>query len=180
MKWRWFYAPMMLATLPLFLVMLAVALVFYKPQQWRWSDGCLEFVAGRDEEGETRIWGTPGGQTFGCPLIAYASVAAWNYRPTRLHERVHVIHSAIVSTVAVLVTVPLLFTGGWWLLLAVALWFAFGISYGVHYVWGRLRGLGHDVAYRRIWTERIAYRLDEPYRADGIRHNDPPDGVWGS
>lgn len=181
MKWRWFYLPLMLSTLPSFLVYLLVVVLIYKPEKWRWSDGCIEFVASLKDDGDTRIWGEPEGQTFGCPLIGYASERSWNYRPYRLHERVHVIHSAIVSTIGVALSLILVWLGGWFWVGAVALWFLFGITYGAHYAWGRLRGLKHDKAYRRIWTERVAYRLDAPYRLGGVRDNDPEGGeVWGS
>ncbi len=84
------------------------------------------------------------GQTWGWLVLVK------QYRPSlKVHEFVHVWHSLLLGVF-------------------------FLLSYGVHYLWNRARGLKHDLAYRAIWTERIAYRVQSEF-AEGKR----PD-AWGA
>lgn len=92
-KWKWFLPGYILA-LPHTLIGLLIALVFYRPRQWRLADGAIECVAGRMKDGRTRIWGRPGAQTHGF-LVVYASSAARRYLPLRRHERVHVVQAFV-------------------------------------------------------------------------------------
>ena len=67
---------------PLTAIGLVLAIV-YRPRAWRWSDGCLEALAG------DRIFGRPGAQTHGW-LIYYRDDVARDDEGLRRHERVHV------------------------------------------------------------------------------------------
>jgi len=150
-RWHWYYWLLAPFTLPNVVVSLLLA-VFYRPTSARWSEGCLELVAGRKKNGTTRIWGRPGGQSLGCQVIWYASERQRARRDLCVHERVHTVH-------------------GFWLLGV-----PFGIAYGAHFLWEWARqGFGPwKPAYYRIWSERIAYRVQDEFQA-GQR----PD-AWGN
>lgn len=165
--WRWLLVPF--ALLPAALS-LAVAL-FYRPQAWRWRAGALELVAGR-KNGATRIWGRPGGQSWGARVIWYASGSWWENAGLRVHERVHAAHGEIVNALAHVALVPpaAIWGGAGWIVAAVLLaQAAFGISYGAHFLaeWRRLgyKRSAWRAAYLRIWSERIAYRVEREFNA---------------
>jgi hypothetical protein len=102
--------------LPNLVVGLLLAL-WYRPTKVRWYKGCLEFIAGRkkDKHGNdrTRIWGKPGGQSLGCPVVCYATVADWENARLRRHERTHTIQGLVLG----IFFGPLY--GGHWLLIRV-------------------------------------------------------------
>ena len=62
-------------------------IIFYRPKSVRWSDGCLEMVAGRP------IWGGAIAQTWGW-VIWYAE-GIREVEAVRVHERRHVRQSFI-------------------------------------------------------------------------------------
>lgn len=39
----------------------------------------------------------------------------------------------------------------------------FYLSYGIHFLWHRMKGVPYQDAYRAIWTERIAYRQQDEF-----------------
>jgi hypothetical protein len=78
------------------LIGLLLVLVFYRPQHWRWSDGCIEVICGKHDDGTTRIWGKPGGQTWGC-MIALADWYQASRPDLRVHERVHVVQGQLLG-----------------------------------------------------------------------------------
>jgi hypothetical protein len=118
--------------------------VWYWPRQWRISEGCIEAVAG------DRIFGKPGAQTHGW-LIYYRDEKARDRQGLRVHERVHVVQG---------------FVGGVFYMLA----------YGLHFLWNfaKNRFRDWDSAYRAIWAEKQAYRIQAEFN-QGKR----PD-AWGS
>jgi hypothetical protein len=141
--------------LPLTLINVLLAVLVYRARSWRWSDGCLECIGGRRDDGRTRIWGRPGAQTFS-GLIVYASAEYRERAELRVHERIHVVHAFLLGVL-------------------------FAATYGLHFLgilafppsepagaprWRR--------AYLRVWSERIAYRVEGAFRA-GHRA-----GAWGS
>jgi hypothetical protein len=86
------------------LPMLPVALllmIYYKPRKIRWHKGCVEFLAGwkRDKNGDvqvdeeghkiTRMFGNPGGQCLGVPIIGFADERCWENPGLKIHERRH-------------------------------------------------------------------------------------------
>ncbi len=151
-------------------------LPFYRPSSIRWHAGCLELIAGRTN-GRTRIWGRPGGQSWGIRVIWYASQGSLDSAPLRVHERVHTLHGEWVNAIAHAILVPLsLLMGGWWIVGAIALGqAAFGIAYGGHFLFEWIRGgFGHWYsAYMKIWSEKTAYRVDDEYER-GLRPE-----AWG-
>jgi hypothetical protein len=146
---------MLLAAIPLML--------YYKPRKIRWHKGCLEFLASykRDKDGNilvddegykvTRIFGNPGGQCLGVPIIGYADEDCWENPRLRRHERIHTIQGMILG----ILFGPLY--GGHWLLIRV---FDTPDEPAGAPAWKR--------AYRAIWAEKQA-------RA----HENNPNG-WGS
>ncbi len=151
MRWHWPYLLLVPFTLPNILASLLLALP-YGVEQWRWHAGCLEIVAKRRKDGGTRIWGQPSGQSLGCPVIWYASTAAWDSASLRVHERCHVIQGIL------------------------GLGIPFGLAYGLHffYHWS-IKGFGPwKPAYRKIFAEKQAYRIQDEYRS-GHRP-----GAWGA
>lgn len=171
-------APFTLLTL---LLQLPVALL-YKPSRIRWRAGCFELVDSTPESRDTDIIGHPGGQSWGARVIWYNMTRFIENRIIPVHERVHIWHAELVNAAAHAVLIPiaeLYLGGGWWTVSAVLLaQAAFGISYGVHFMWewGKLgfkRSRWRE-AYLKIWTERIAYQTDDEYER-GLRPN-----AWGA
>jgi hypothetical protein len=141
--------------LPLTLINVLLAVLVYRARSWRWSDGCLECIGGRQADGRTRIWGRPGAQTFS-GLIVYASADHRADVGLRVHERIHVLHAFLLGV-----------------LLAPA--------YGLHFLWLLVFTPAEPTgaprwyrAYLRVWSERIAYRVQAEFRA-GHRA-----GAWGA
>jgi hypothetical protein len=87
--WRW-YALGYVLSLPHTIVGLLLTLIVYRPQAWRWSDGCIEAI------GSTRIWGRPGAQAHGA-LIVYADWYQAQRPDLRVHERVHVVQGFLLG-----------------------------------------------------------------------------------
>lgn len=177
MKHHWWQPLLIPFTLLSYIATLFI-LPIYKPSSIRWHEGCFELVDNTPNSRRTTIWGRPGGQSWGIRVIWHNSLLDLNSASLRVHERVHTLHGEWVNAVAHLVLVPagLLLGGGWWLVGAIAIaQLAFGITYLGHFLfeWSRLRGPWYD-AYLRIWTERIAYRIDEEYE-QGLRPK-----AWGS
>ncbi|UCC74950.1 MAG: hypothetical protein JSV86_10490 [Gemmatimonadota bacterium] len=138
------------------LIGLLLAVVFYRARGFRWSDGCLEAVGGsfqRDGKTVTRIWGRPGAQTWGW-FIVYRTEAHVAKAPLRVHERVHVAQGMV---------------GGPLFLLA------YGLHFLIEFAWtARFRPSRWYDAYRRVWAERMAYRIEDEFRR-GLRPN-----AWGA
>ena len=151
MIWRWWYLLLVPFTLLNVLASLLLAIP-YGVERVRWSRGCLEIMAKRRADGRTRIWGQPGAQSLGCPVIWYASERAWADAGLRVHERCHVVQGIL------------------------GLGIPFGLAYGLHFLWEwALVGFGAwRPAYRRIWAERQAYRIQDEFEA-GQR-----EGAWGA
>lgn len=186
MTWHFLYWLISPLTWPAALVSIAMS-IFYGVESWRFRDRCLEITAKKNKDGVTRIWGRPGGQCFGCQVIWYSSVRNRKNKGMRVHERIHAIHAMLVNAITFLAILPFVQTGliGWgWLALSFA---AFGTSYGAHFlanwywfIWTGSSTNGGGTwrewkpAYYRIWTERIAYRLQRRYRI-GLEP-----GAWGS
>ena len=140
-RWRYFATGYVLA-LPHTLIGLLLCLV-YRAHSWRWSDGCIECIAG------DRIWGKPGAQTHGW-LIVYRDDAARERADLRVHERCHVVQGMLGGPLYML---------------------AYGLHFGVRFLIGS-RHEAYPVhwprwkhAYRGIWFEEQAYARQ--HRADG-------------
>lgn len=142
--------PLFCFTIPNALASLLLILP-YGVEEWRFSRGCLELVAKRNSKGQTRIWGRPGGQSLGCPIIWYASTRQWDRASLRVHERCHVIQGAI------------------------GLGLLFGLAYGLHFLFEFARRGFRDwhAAYMQIWAERQAYSVQ------GEFENDQRPDAWG-
>ena len=69
---------------------LLVAVTYYWPKDWRWSQGCIECIPRRTLIGGKWV----GAQTWGF-LIFYADKEERLRAPLRVHERVHVIQAFI-------------------------------------------------------------------------------------
>jgi len=149
-KWRWWY--LLLVPFTVLNVLASLLLMIpYGVERMRWKAGCLEIIAKRNGDGETRIWGKPWGQSLGCPVIWYASERAWDDPGLRVHERCHTIQGIL------------------------GLGLLFGVAYGIHFLWEWALikfGPWHS-AYMRIWAERQAYRIQDEFEA-GQRP-----GAWG-
>lgn len=152
-------------------------LPFYRPSSIRWHAGCLELIDSTPNSRTTTIWGRPGGQSWGIRVIWFNARWDRDSASLRVHERVHALHGEWVNAAAHVVFVPpSLLLGGWWIVGAIALsQCAFGISYGGHFLFEWIRGgFGHWYpAYMKIWSEKIAYRVDDEYDR-GMRP-----GAWG-
>jgi hypothetical protein len=175
MKHYWFYWPMALTTLPAFVLFVLFVLVFYGVEEWGWRAGCLEFVAKRDKNGRTRIWGRPQGQCWGTPAMVFSSSRVLAHRVIPVHERVHAIHGILLCTAGAVVFTPLGLLVWWPLMLLGPM--VFVIAYVGHFLfeWA-LRGFKQSEfwhAYLRIWSERYAYRIDDEYER-GLRPE-----AWG-
>jgi hypothetical protein len=95
-----------------------------------------------------RMLGKPSAQTWGC-VIFYQSSSHRDSPALRVHERVHVVQS---------------FKLGVFFLLA----------YAIHFGWLWLRnGRDYHAAYRGIWAEKEAYRIQDEFRL-----GERPD-AWG-
>jgi len=135
MRWRYYHLLLLPFVIPNMITSLLLAIP-YGVENWRFSRGCLEFVA-KKRNGKTRIWGRPGAQSLGCPIIWYASTDKWDRADLRVHERCHVIQGLL------------------------GLGIPFGIAYGLHFMWNwTWCGFGAwRPAYLGIWAERQAYRI---------------------
>jgi len=156
--------------------------LLYHPSSIDWRAWSFELVDSTPDSRETDILGDPGGQTWGARWIWFNMNSIIRRRITPVHERVHILHAEWVNAVAHAILVPLaefVLGGGWWTIWAVCLaQCAFGISYGGHFMW-EMAKLKFDwsrwrEAYMKIWTERIAYRIDDEFER-GLR----PD-AWGA
>jgi hypothetical protein len=78
-----------------------LVMLWYRPHGIRWSDGCIEFIAGRkrDKDGNdrTRIWGKFAAQSFACPVIGYATEADRANPVYRRHERTHTLQGMVLG-----------------------------------------------------------------------------------
>ena len=183
MTFRWYFYLLYPFTALNTLVALLQFLV-YRPVKWRWRAGCVEMIAGtfeRNGEQVTRIWGRPAAQSLGCPVIYFANERDIEDEGLGVHERVHTYQGVVINAQATCLLWPLLFTVWfdmpghlWWPLLALGP-AGFGIVYGGHFLWEwMISGFGAwQVAYRRIWAERIAHRIQGEFN-EGKRP-----GAWG-
>lgn len=151
-------------------------LPFYKPSSIRWRAGCFELVDNTPNARATSIWGRPGAQSIGIRVIFFNLARDREPGPLAIHERVHTLHGEWCNTLGHLLFVPLAIALGlpWWAG-ALAGQATFGLLYGGHFfiLWA-LSGFGpwHE-SYLRIWSERIAYRVDDEWER-GLRP-----GAWG-
>lgn len=160
--WRWWLLPCYVLTLPLVAVALLYAIVIARARSWRWIDGCLTFVAGTKDNGETsRMWGNPGGQCWSW-VVGFASEGQRNRRDLRIHEYVHVWQAMICSLIG-MVSLPWL---GLYSPLAGCGLFALAYAWGFMWHWAT-RGFGpwRD-AYERNPFERHAYERQGQYLHD--------------
>jgi len=180
MKHHWpqiFLIPFTLLTYVATILILPI----YRPTGVRFYAGCIEFIGGtftRDGKAFTRIWGRPGGQSWGVRCVWYSSRHNQASASLRVHERVHALHGEWVNAAAHLALVPAgLALGGWWIPASILVaQLAFAIAYVGHFLYHwMLTGFGpwYD-AYRLIWSERIAYRIQDEFE-NGTR----PD-AWGN
>lgn len=167
-------------TLLTYIGAILVSILFYKPSSLRYYDGVFELVDSTPNSRSTTIWGRPGAQSWGCRVVWFNTTLGLNYAALRVHERIHILHAEWVNADAHAILVPLawMYLGGWWVVAAIVLsQFAFAISYGIHFMveWGR-GGFNKNwvPAYMRIWTERIAYRVQEEF--ENGKHKD----AWGA
>ncbi len=151
MRFGFWYFLLLPFTLPNVLASLLLALP-YGVEQWRFHSGCLELVARRNKDGLTRIWGRPGGQSLGCPVIWYASVRHWESASLRVHERCHAVQG----------------------MLGVGL--LFGLAYGLSFifVWAMQSFGPWRAAYMAIPFERWPYK-----RQAEFERGEQPD-AWGA
>lgn len=155
--------------------------IVYRPSSIRYYKGVLDLVDSTPGSKSTTIWGSPGAQSWGCRINWFNTTLGLNLASLRVHERIHTKHGEWVNGLAHLILVPpaYLLLSGWWVFGAVILaQLAFGISYLAHFLWEwRKEGFKMEdwyPAYRRIWTERIAYRVQAEFEAG--KHPD----AWGS
>lgn len=131
-NWRFFFIGYVwagLITLPFLLFVLA----FYKPSSWKWHDGVLTCLGGKDASGASLILGKPGGQTWGW-LTLFKDEEQRQRADLRVHERCHTVQTFICG--------PL------WLLI-------YGAMYLFEYA--KLSGAGGwHAAYEEIWWETQA------------------------
>lgn len=160
MKKRWWYFLLYIFLLPHTLVGLLMASVYW-PTKVRWSDGCLEMVAGSKKDGTTRIFGKPGAQTWGF-LIYYANEECMNRSDLRVHERCHVVQACVLLGVPFVI----LYVG----------------DFCARLIWVDFEATKHFVnsprwykAYRSIWFEKQAYDRQWKSRAKEL-----PFKAWGS
>lgn len=171
MKWHWYYYPLALATLPTLLAFLFVVKVFYGVREWRWHDHCLEFVAKEKKKDHTNIWGRPEGQCWGTLAIVFDSDIHHEWRVIAVHERVHALHGIWLNAAGTAVFTPL---GIWvWWPLALLGPLTFALAYGGHFLIEFARKRSFWPAYFAIWSERIAYRIDDEFER-GLRPE-----AWG-
>lgn len=171
MKWRWYYWPLVLTTLPTFLIFLSVMVVFYRVERWRWHDRCLEFVAKNNKDGSTRIWGRPAGQCWGTIAMVFSSPEYFERRVIAVHERVHALHGIWLNAIGCALFTTLGFLVWWPIALLGPFTFAF--AYGGHFLIQYVRKRKFWPAYLAIWSEKIAYRVDDEFE-QGKRP-----GAWG-
>lgn len=131
-----------------------LVMLSYHPHSLRWSDGCLEFIAGRklDKDGNsrTRIWGNFSAQSFGCPVIGYATEADRANPTYRRHERTHTLQGMILGLL-------------------------FGPVYGIHWAFIALFVMPDDPkgwpgwkrSYYSVWAEKQARRRGDDPKAWG-------------
>jgi len=173
---RWWQPLLIPFTLLTLVGQLLYALVV-RPSSVRWRQWALECIDSTPESRSTTIWGRPGGQSWGCRVLWFNTTLA-SIGEVNVHERVHALHGEWVNAVAHAVLVPaaVLFLGpSWWWPAVIVAQLAFGVAYGGHFAfeWAR-QGFGPwHPAYMRIWSERIAYRVDDEW-AKGQRP-----GAWG-
>lgn len=177
-NWRW-VLPCYLWTVPLTMVGVLIAHVFYKATSWRWRDGVLTCIGGLRPDGSTRIWGGPDAQTLGW-LEMFASESLRNEDDLRVHETVHIVQ-AFVGALAGLAFVPVLFVAvGWSPLLGLVLGgfvggLGFSALYGVLFLYLMVtRRQGWIDAYRQNPFEIQAYTLQDKYLAN------PTPYTWGA
>lgn len=118
--------------------------LIYGAGDFEWRDGVLTCVAGGD------IWGTDGAQTHGW-LTIYETEAQRQRADLRVHEADHVRWSMMLGLIYLIAYVVMFFAA-----------------------WARHPLSGWAAAYRAIWFERRAFRIQAEFRA-GKRPN-----AWGA
>lgn len=174
MKNHWWHPFLIPFTLLTYVVTLLVAVPFYRPTKVRLRAGCIEMLAG------TRIWGQPGGQSWGIRVIWYRNESQWDRADLRVHERVHILQGEMINALAHLLLVPIgIYHGPGWVIAAVLLsQAAFALAYFGHFLFEwrheRFQRKNWHPAYLRTWAERMAYRIQAEFK-DGQRPQ-----AWGA
>ena len=130
-KWKYFL-PGYIWALPVTIVGVLIALVWYRCHSWRISDGCIECVVSRGAP--RKVWWA--GQCWG-NLVMYGLESDRQHSSIRIHERVHTVQ---------------VFIGGVFMPLA----------YAAMYLYDRIRLPNWRSAYRSNPFEAMAYDRDEP------------------
>jgi len=150
-----------------------LVLLVYRPTSVRYYKGVLELVA-------PTIFGNPLAQSWGCRVNWFNTSESRDRASIRVHERVHTLHGEWTNAVAhlVLVTPAYLYLSTPWVILSIILaQLTFGASYLFHFLfeWRKEKFNRNNwfPAYKRIWTERIAYRVADEFKA-GLRTD-----AWG-
>ena len=182
MKHYW-WQPFLIPFTLLGYVATLLVLPFYRPGAIQFYKGCIELFDRTPDSRTTTIWGRPGGQSWGIRVIWYNRRAGQAWAGLRIHERVHTLHGEWTNAIAHAVLVPLgFYLDGWdwgWLSIGsiVLSQAAFGILYGAHFLieWARVgfKPSRWNDAYLRIWSERVAYRVQEEFERGGR------DDAWG-
>lgn len=177
-KWRW-VLPAYLWCLPMAMAGFIISLLFYRAHSWKWMDGILTCVGGKNEDGTTRIWGQPNAQTLGWVVI-YDTEESRLETNLRVHEAVHVVQGFIGGIVGVTLT-PVLFAAvGWpaWLGLALGGFIGglgFAALYAILFVYLFLKqGTGWYWAYRANPFEIQAYTIQDKFIEN------PDKETWGA
>lgn len=171
-NWRW-YLLGYLYLLPMTLVGLFIAKIFYKASSWKWYDGFLTCIAAPDS-----IWGRPNAQTLGWVVICDTEDSR-NEVDLRVHEAVHIVQGFWGSLLGLVITPLICLAFGWPWLAGVILGgfmggLGFSILYAILFVYLFVKqGTGWYWAYRNNPFEVQAYDTQDKYIAD------PSSKPWG-
>lgn len=139
-RWKWFLPGYLLA-LPGTLFGLLM-FIWYQPSSVKFVDGCIEAIPRKN----LLIGGRwVGGQTFG-NVIFFRDKESQNSVRLRVHERVHTWQAMVLT------------------------WPLFMLLYGIHFLVLLPREDNWVAAYRKIFAEKQAYRIDADYS----------DNAWGT
>lgn len=132
----------------------------YGAESIRWSEGAIEVVAKKRADGTSRIIGDPGAQTWGL-LIFYRADRFVRVPGLRVHERVHILQSALFGVVY-----PVTYVLSFLVLLAGVRWFGWWSNKPASADWVR--------AYLRIPWEIWAFHKQVRFNSGEI------EDAWGS
>lgn len=150
-NWRWFLIGYVWA-FPLVLLFLPVVAAVYQAGSWKWHDGVLTCVAASNDDGSTKIWGSPQGQTWGW-LTVFSSETARQRAELRVHERCHTVQAFIFGILWIVV---------------------YGGMFAFEYM--RAPSKGWKAAYALVWFEVVAYAR----QALSMLDRPQPSWRWGA